>query len=309
MAALNGTTTSSNITVAAREVDFVSTFARNWDKLRKIMGIARPVRKTPGTQLTSYEAKKKGALNGGETVPEGDEIPLTEFEVTPVSYGSIKVAKYRKAVTVEAVEKYGAVIAVQKTDEAFLTELQNVVMGKFYTLLKSGTLTDATNPSWQMALAKAKGAVLNKFSKMSRTVTEVVGFANIMDAYSYLGSKDITIQTMFGINYVQNFLGYNTLFLLDDDVLPSGTVIATPVDNIVNYYVDPSDSDFAQLGLDYRVDGETNLIGFHAEGNYARAQGESYALMGMVLWAEFIDGIAVYSVAPATASASASGTP
>lgn len=61
------------------------------------------------------------------------------------------------------------------------------------------------------------------------------------------------------------------------------------------YYIDPSDSEFARLGLNYTVQGETNLIGFHAQGNYTTAVGETFALMGMKLWAEYLDGISVVS--------------
>ena len=53
---------------------------------------------------------------------------------------------------------------------------------------------------------------------------------------------------------------------------------------------------YHQCGLDYAVAGETNLIGFHANGNYSTAVGESFALMGMKLWAEYLDGIAVITV-------------
>ena len=45
-------------------------------------------------------------------------------------------------------------------------------------------------------------------------------------------------------------------------------------------------------------EGQTNLIGFHAEGNYTTAVGESFALMGMTLWAEYADAIAVVTVDP-----------
>ena len=83
------------------------------------------------------------------------------------------------------------------------------------------------------------------------------------------------------------------MFLLSDPEIPQGTVIATPVENIDLYYIDPSNSDYAKLGLIYRTDGETNLIGFHAGGNYGTAVGESFALMGMDLWAEYIDGVSV----------------
>ena len=73
-------------------------------------------------------------------------------------------------------------------------------------------------------------------------------------------------------------------------------MLATPVENIDLYYVDPGDADFKELGLDYTVEGETNLIGFHANGNYSTAVGESYALMGMKLWAEYLNGIANITV-------------
>lgn len=72
------------------------------------------------------------------------------------------------------------------------------------------------------------------------------------------------------------------------------------VDNIHLYYVDPGDSEFAKLGLQYTVQGETNLIGFHAQGNYSTAVGESFALMGMTLWAEYLDGIAIVTVSAAS---------
>ena len=73
------------------------------------------------------------------------------------------------------------------------------------------------------------------------------------------------------------------------------------------YYVDPSTSDFARAGLNYTTDGETNLIGFHTEGNYHTAVSESFAIMGLTLFAEYIDAIAVISftgpdVTPPTAS-------
>ena len=299
MAAKTNVTTSAQFTTSAREVDFVSRFADNWDALRNIMGIMRPIRKAPGTKLVSYKASVDGGLKGG-TVAEGDEIPFTKMKVDPVAYGDIDISKYAKSVTIESVAKYGADVAVEKTDEAFLVALQNKVLTDFYTFLGTGTLK-VTEKTWQRALAMAKGKVLDKFAGLDKDVTEVVGFANIIDAYDYLGDKEITVQTMFGINYVENFMGYRTLFLLPEKYIASKKVIALPVENIDLYYVDPSDSDFAKLGLNYTVNGETNLIGVHVDGDYSRATGDMYAIMGMKLWAEYLDGIAVATVAAAAA--------
>lgn len=278
--------------VTAREIDFVTRFSDNWDALRNIMGIMRPIRKAPGTQLISYTADV--TLEDGDVDP-GHVIPYSKATITQAAKGDLEIKKYAKAVPIEDVNKYGAAIAVEKSDDAFLTKLQNEVLSKFYTFLNTGSLA-GTATTWQAALAKAQGEVLNKFASMQKEVTDVVGFANILDAYDYLASADITVQTRFGIQYVKDFMGYSTLFLLPASRVARNTVLATPVENIDLYYIDPSDSDFVKLGLNYTTQGETNLIGFHAQGNYSTAVGESYALMGMSLWAEYLDGIAKITI-------------
>ena len=283
-------------TILPRELDFVSRFGQNWDALREILGIMRPIRKAPGTQLSSVKASV--TLQSGDVDP-GEVIPYSQTTFTKVAFEDLTIEKYAKAVTIEEVEKYGAEIAIQKSDEAFLNQLQLKVMTDFYTFLNDDD--DATTGSaanFQAALALAKANVLSVFQENNLTATEVVGFANIMDAYAYLGAADITVQNQFGMTYIKDFLGYSTLFLLSDSFIDQGTVIALPVENIDLYYIDPGDSEFARLGLDYTVQGETNLIGFHAQGAYHTAVGESYALMGMKLWAEYADGIAIITFGP-----------
>lgn len=291
MAATNLTKTA-DIQATARELDFVTRFGANWEHLMEILGILRPIRKAPGTALKS---KKAAVVLQAGTVAEGEVIPYSKATVEEVEYDTMTVEKYAKAVTIEAINEHGYDVAVAKTDDAFLFELQNDVTGRFYDYLKTGTLK-VTETSWQRALAMAKGNVLNKFKGMHLTATDVVGFANVLDLYDWLGDREVTIQTMFGLQYIQNFMGYRTLFLLGDTEIPQGTVIATPVENVNLYYVDPGDSDFARAGLQYTVEGETNLIGFHTQGNYSTAVSECFAIMGLVLFAEYLDGIAVATV-------------
>ena len=278
--------------VTAREIDFVTRFGQNWDALREILGIMRPIKKAPGTQLIAYTASV--TLEDGDVDP-GEVIPYSKATIVQAAKSDVEILKYAKAVPIEDVSKYGAAIAVQKSDEAFLNQLQSNVLTSFYTFLNTGSLT-ATASSWQAALALAKGKVLDKFNQMRKTVTNVVGFANVLDFYEYLGAASITVQTQFGLTYVKDFMGYSTLFLLSAPDVVKGTVLACPVENIDLYYIDPNDADFRQLGLAYTVQGETNLIGFHANGNYSTAVGESFALMGMKLWAEYLDGIAKITV-------------
>lgn len=292
MAAKDNLTKSSDIQSTARVIDFVTRFARNWEHLREILGIMRPIRKEPGAILKSKTASV--TLQSGN-VGEGEEIPYSKATVIETPYEEMTVEKYAKAVSIEAIKTYGYDVAVGMTDDAFLYELQDNVTRRFYAYLNTGKLA-SSETTWQRALAMSKGLVINKFKQIHRTVTNVVGFANVLDLYDYLGDANITVQTAFGFQYVQNFMGFSTVFLLSDEEIPRGRVIATPVENIVLYYVDPSTSDFARAGLVYTTDGETNLIGFHVEGNYHTAVSESFAIMGMTLFAEYLDGIAVIDV-------------
>lgn len=292
MAAKANIIMTNDIQVTAREIDFVTRFERNWEHLREILGIMRPIKKTPGAVLKSKYAE--GTLQDGN-VKEGEEIPYSKFTVKEKPYAEMTIEKYAKAVSIEAIKDHGYENAVQMTDDEFLFQLQTNVTSRFYDYLKTGTLT-STETTFQMALAMAKGRVENKFKQMHRNVTGVVGFVNILDVYEYLGAAEITIQNQFGFQYMKDFMGFNTIFLLSDSEIPRGQVIATPVENIVLYYVDPNESDFARAGLVYTVSGETNLIGFHTQGNYHTAVSEAFAVMGLTLFAEYIDAIAVITI-------------
>lgn len=292
MAAKANLIMTNDIQVTAREIDFVTRFERNWQHLRDILGIMRPIKKQPGAVLKSKYAE--GTLQSGK-VAEGEEIPYSKFVVKEKPYAEMTIEKYAKAVSIEAIKDHGYENAVQMTDDEFLFQLQTDVTGRFYDYLKTGTLT-STETTFQMALAMAKGRVENKFKQMHRNVTGIVGFVNILDVYEYLGAAEITIQNQFGFQYMKDFMGFNTIFLLSDSEIPRGQVIATPVENIVLYYVDPNESDFARAGLVYTVSGETNLIGFHTQGNYHTAVSEAFAVMGLTLFAEYIDAIAVITI-------------
>ena len=291
MAVTTNTTTTAQFNAALiKEVDFIERFNRNWDALREIMGIMRPIRKQPGTKLVSSKATV--TLNNTQ-VAEGDEVGLSQVKVDPVTYADLTLEKYRTRVTAEAVEKFGAAIAVQKTDDAFLNELQGVVLDRFYTFAKTGQLIGSED-TFQMAFSMAISAVKDKFKKMRRDYSNIVAFVNTMDVGRYLGSAQISLQSTNGMEYFKNFLGAETVIVSSE--IDEGSIIATPAENIVLYYIDPSDSDFAQLGLNYTTgNGETNLIGIHKEGVYGRVSGDTHALMGMKLWAEYIDAVANYT--------------
>ena len=104
MAAKTNLTMTADMQVAAREIDFVTRFGRNWDHLREILGIMRPIRKAPGTKLKS---KKVTVVLQSGAVGEGEEIPYSKATVEEVDYADLTIEKYAKAVSIEAINNYG----------------------------------------------------------------------------------------------------------------------------------------------------------------------------------------------------------
>ena len=283
-------TGKSRIQVRAREIDFVTSFGKNRQALLDVMGITRMIKKENGSVLKIKKAS--GTLQDGD-VAEGEEIPMSQYKVEEETFDTIKIKKYRKGVSIEAIAERGYEAAVEMTDEEFKSDLQNVVLDKFYTQLKMGSLV-GHETTWQMAFAMAIGKVKNKFETMKRTATGVAVWVNTLDVYKYIGAADITLQTAFGMQYIKNFLGADIVFVSSQ--IPENTVIATPLNNLIAYYVDPADTEFVKAGLEYTTDSTTGFIGFHVQGNYEHAISDMFAIMGVRLFAEYLDAIAYIAV-------------
>ena len=178
-AAPDNMTGSAQIQVKAREIDFVTTFSKNIQALLDILGIVRMIRKENGTVLKTK--KVTGTLQSGN-VAEGEEIPMSQYSVTEEPFDTIKVEKYRKGVSLEAIAEKGYEAAVQSTDEEFKSDLQKKVTDKLYSQLKMGSLV-GHETTWQMAFAMAIGKVKGKFDSMDRTATGVAVWVNILDVY------------------------------------------------------------------------------------------------------------------------------
>lgn len=284
-------TTNANIDITVRAIDFVTSFARQWDAYRDLMNIIRPIKKQPGTKLTMKKATVD--LQSG-TVTEGDIVPLSQGHVEEIEYGTAEIKKYRKSVSIEAINSKGYDAAVQMTDDELKNELFSQIITNLYTSMQTYATLRSTEGTFQMALAMALGRAIDRWKKMRKSSKGFVGFCNTLDLYRCYGAQPITIQNTEGIDYIKNFMGYETLIVTSE--IPQGTVIATAQENLVNYYVDPSDSDFTRAGLKYVTDGETNLVGFNARPDYDRVTSLSDAIMGIYLFAEYPDGISLCTI-------------
>lgn len=266
--------------VRAREIEFVNIFGENIKKLVEALGVTRKIPKQAGYTLKSYKAT--GTLGDG-AVAEGETIPLSKYQTVAVPYSEITLKKWRKATSAEAIISGGYDQAVQMTTDRMLLDVQKTIRSDFFTFLGTGT-GSATGVGFQAALAQAWGQLQVKFEDDS---IEAVYFMNPLDVADYLATAQITLQSAFGMTYVENFLGLGTVIF--DSKVPKKTIYATAKDNIVLYYVPVNGADLGNA-FDFTSD-QTGLIGIHETPDYTNMTASDTVVSGIVLFAERIDGV------------------
>lgn len=283
MAAENNLITKTQM-AKVREADFVSQFTHNnLNKFIEVLGVTRKIPMMEGS--TMYVYATSGTLQSG-AVAEGDIIPLSQYATTKTAVGDITLKKWRKAVSAEAIKKSGYDASVIETDAALMRDVQAGVRADLFTFL-NGTITGSTAASGvglQEALAAAWGQLQVKFED---DTAEVVYFVNPLDIADYLATANITVQTVFGMNYVENFLGLGTVIMTSR--VTAGTFIATAKQNIVLYYL-TMNGDIAQA-FNLTAD-ETGYVGIKSGyQNEERAQIESLVMSGVQFLVEYAAGV------------------
>lgn len=273
-----------------REVDFTTQFSHNsLAKLIEVLGITRKIPMMEGT--TMYVYSTTGTLQDGN-VAEGDIIPLSQYETTKTPVGDITLHKWRKAVSAEAIKKSGYEAAVRDTDTALLRDVQKGIRTNLFDFL-NGTVegsTSATGAGLQAAFANAWGQLQVKFED---DAVEAVYLANPLDVAAYLGAANITTQTVFGMNYVEDFLGLGTVIM--SSKITKGTFIATAKENFILYYL-TMNGDLANA-FDLTAD-ELGLIGIKSGyQNEERAQIESLVMNGIEILVEYAGGVVKGTIA------------
>ena len=267
-----------------REVDFVSQFAHNsLAKLLEVLGVTRKIPMMEGT--TMYVYSTTGTLQSG-AVDEGDIIPLSQYETTKTPVGEIALKKWRKAVSAEAIKKSGYNASVVDTDAKMLKDVQAGIRTDFFNFI-NGTITGATTASGatlQAALADAWAQLQIKFED---DTAEAVYFVNPTDIADYLATANISTQTAFGMNYVEDFLGLGTVII--SSRITAGTFVATAKENLILYYL-TINGDVANA-FSLTAD-ETGYIGIKSGyQNEERAQIESLVMSGIDILVEYAAGV------------------
>lgn len=269
-----------------REIEFTEMFTGSLKKLTEALGVTRKIAKQAGAVLKMYRAT--GELESG-AVAEGDTIPLSHYTTEAVTYKEITLLKWRKATSAEAIIERGYDQAVTMTTDKMLADVQKTVRQNLFAALAAGT-GKATGANVQATLAQAWGQLQVLFEDDE---IQTVFFMNPLDVADYLATAQISMQTAFGMNYVENFLGLGTVFF--NSSVPKGKVYATAADNLVLYYIPVNGADLNEA-FAFTAD-ETGLIGIHEEPDYTNMTASDTVINGLDLFAERVDGVVVGTIA------------
>lgn len=269
----------------AISIDFASRLASNITELQQVLGITEMIPMANGTSIKIY---KMTQVNTPDQVGEGETINLTEIKQELAKTITLTLKKFRKATTAEAIQRSGRALAVNRTDEKMLTGIQGGIKKDFYALLATGTGA-VTGTTLQSTLSAAWGKVKSFYQDQDATP---IFFVSSDDVAAYLGTAQITLQTAFGMSYVEDFLGLGTVIVTP--ALAKGKIYATAKENLNGAYVPANSGDVAQsFGLSGDTTGMVGMTHYIVGSN---ATVETLAMSGVVFFPELLDGVIVGTI-------------
>lgn len=276
---------TENITVKddlkPQSIDFTNQFNEGLTTLLKVLGITRKQPMMVGSQIKIYKSEVKAADG---KVAEGEIIPLSKVTKKLDRTIDLEFNKHRKEITAEAIQSSGFSAAVIDSDNKLLRMNQKDIKKDLFDIVTSGEgATQITADNFQMALSLSLANLALKFEDMD---IQSVVFVNPIDFYSYLGKTEIQTQTAFGLQYIQNYLGFNTIILSGS--VPEGKVAATAALNLNVAYA-PVNGELGQA-FSFTTD-ETGLIGIMHTAKSDNVSYDSVTVSATKIFPEILDGI------------------
>lgn len=269
----------------AISIDFTSRIAASLKQFMEVLGIPVMQSMAAGTIIKIYKATK---VNNVQQVGEGETIPLTKIERKLAQTIELKLNKFRKAVTAESIQKVGYNNAVNTTDQKLVGEIQKGIKSDFFTLINGGTCK-AQGANLQQACAKAWAKLQVLYED---TDVNAIYFVNPEDVGDYLGNANVTMQSAFGLSYIQDFLGMGTLVV--QPKVAAGTVIATAKENLNGAYIPASGDVASSFGMTADETGYVMMKHSTVDDN---ATLQTLLMSGVKFYPERLDGIVVSTIA------------
>lgn len=293
--AITPNTIVANDVVTALDIEFNSNFEKQIYDFIARLGLAEPQVMAAGTAL--YQLTVTGSLNNSATAGtpspsssgtayvEGDEVALSHYAVTKTPIGELGFQPYRKRTTAAAIQKGGYEQSVLRTDKQMLDDLRAQITTGFFTYLFSGTgASTTTGTTLQACLANMDAKMNDLLETKGFSAGRTIRFVNPYDIAGYLGTANVGLATLYGMQYLQNFLGATDIVVTNK--VTQGEVWMTPADNIRLFA-----ADFGELsrgGLAYTIS-DHGLVGVTHEVNYARVSTETHVLSALTMMNEYAD--------------------
>lgn len=287
MAVIENTITTEQV-LEALSIEFVKHFNNDVNQLMQVLGIVSPEVVHAGTAMYQYNIT--GEL-GDPQPAEGDVVPLTTYTLTKEPIGEVEMDFYRKLTTAQAIQKAGIENAVNRQDRRMLTQVEDGLTSKFWNFLNNGTgygttPTGATINSLQAALAYSDAALADAMETNKDHSAGSIHIINRMDIADYLAKAEVSLQTLFGMTYLENFLGVENILVTSK--VAKGTVFTIPYENLHMYAIDFAT--IGEAGLNYTTL-DSGLIGVNHESTFERVGVITNVGCGMHLMAEVKDYI------------------
>jgi len=261
----------------AQNINFVAKFTTDLHNLMNVLGKTQVQVMAPGTAYKIY--KSSGTLSASAVAAKA-EIPDSGYAMGEPTVVALTYSKYRNLTSIEDIGSKGYEVAVGGSNTAMLKDVQKGIRTSIFTAIATGTGT-ATAATFQAKVAKAAAYISKKFEDEACTP---VFFANPDDVYDYLGAHSITVESNFGLSYLENFMGIGNVVI--DSNVAAGTVIGTATENLDLVAA----SIGAIPGLDMYTD-ESGIIAVHNGATYSKASLETVTYSGVGVQPVYLDRI------------------
>lgn len=266
----------------AQTLNMSTKFANDLHNLLAVMGKSDVKIVAPGAAVNIYKTSAGSTVSD---VAEGAEI--ANLNIKPVVDKTVELTykKFRNLCGIESIGKYGYDVAVGMTSDEVLRRMQKYIRNTIYAGIATGTGT-ATGATFQAAVANAWAKVQEAFEDEAFTP---VFFAHPTTAAAYLGTANITVQTAFGLSYIENFMGLGNLII--DSNVAAGKVIGTAAENI-----DLIACDMNAIGGLEMTTSEDGVAGFHIGEAYDHASVETVAYSGIEAFPVYLDRVCIATI-------------
>lgn len=286
---LQDTTSLENL--EAKAIDYTYQFGENFSKFIEALGITNVIPVQEGFTIKMYNAPTVQLADGN--VAEGDLIPLSKVEPQVADTKEITLEKYRKVTTIEAIQKYGSAdIAINRTDEALIKELQKGIRDDLFNTIKhpeAVTQVNVAEGTLQGALATAWASLETLFEDDDITV---VAFVNPWDVATEIGNKELTLESRFGLNYYTDVTG---TIVFTSTRIDRGAIYATAAQNIQLAHISGNSPGYQAFNM---VTDEFGFIGMVHGPQLNNLTIETVLASGILLFPERLDGIVKVDLIP-----------